>query len=146
MAERQHPTSLMTLLVEVQIEITGHLAATLERPMDDLRSLRATCSSMHGICGDPAVSRCMAVDRCRHGARSSNDLINYFTLLARLTQVDNQRLASSLGYKSYSQKTTAPDHASTISPMLLMSSILWWPFWSPYSSVGTMAMLMMTTL
>jgi hypothetical protein len=89
MAVRHHPTSLMALLVEVQIEITGHLAATLEQPMDDLCSLRAMRSSMRDIYGDPAIGQCVAVDRCRHGARSSNDLINYFTLLASLIQVDN---------------------------------------------------------
>jgi hypothetical protein len=57
--------------------------------MDDLRSLRATCSSMRRICGDPAVDQRVAVDRCRHGVRSSNDHVNYFALLARLTQVNN---------------------------------------------------------
>ena len=57
--------------------------------MDDLHSLRATCSSLWGIYGDPAIGQCVVVDRCRYGARSSNDLINYFALLARLTQVDN---------------------------------------------------------
>ena len=57
--------------------------------MDDLCSLWAMCSSMRGICGDPALGRRVVVDRCKHKARSSNDLINYFALLARLTQVDN---------------------------------------------------------
>jgi hypothetical protein len=64
--------SLTALLVEVQIEIASHLATTLERPMDDLRSLRATCSSMRGICGDLAVGRRVAVHQCRRGARSSS--------------------------------------------------------------------------
>ena len=77
--------SLTALPAEVQIEIAGHLVATSERPMDDLCSLRAACSSMRGIYDDPAVGPHMAVDRCRHGARSSNDLINYLALLARLT-------------------------------------------------------------
>ena len=81
--------SRTALPVEVQIEIAGHLAAISERPMDNLHSLWATCSSMCSICGDPIIGRRVAVDRCRHGVRSSNDLVNYFTLLARLTQVDN---------------------------------------------------------
>jgi hypothetical protein len=29
------------------------------------------------------------MDRCRRGARSLNDLVNYFALLARLSQVNN---------------------------------------------------------
>jgi hypothetical protein len=57
--------------------------------MDDVHSLWATCSSMHRIYGDPAVGRCVAMDWCKHRARSSNDHVNYFALLARLTQVDN---------------------------------------------------------
>jgi hypothetical protein len=39
MVARQHPTSLTALLAEVQIDIAGHLTVTLERPMDNLRSL-----------------------------------------------------------------------------------------------------------
>ena len=81
--------SLTAVPTEVQIEIVGHLTVTSEWPMDDLRSLRATCSSMRRIYSDPTVSRRVAVDQCRHGARSSNDRVNYFALLARLTQVDN---------------------------------------------------------
>ena len=83
--------SLTALPNEVQIEITGHLAVILEWPMDDLHSLWAMCSSMHRICGDPTIGRLMEVDRCRHGARSSNDLINYFALIAILIQVDNPK-------------------------------------------------------
>jgi hypothetical protein len=89
MAVRRHPTSLMVLPTGVQIEIACHLAMTLEQPMDDLRSLWAMLSSMCRICGDPIVDQRVAVDRCRHGVRLSNDRVNYFTLLARLTQVSN---------------------------------------------------------
>jgi len=39
MVAKWHPTSLMALLAEVQIEITGHLIVSSERPMDDLHSL-----------------------------------------------------------------------------------------------------------
>ena len=68
MAVRQHPTSLLLALPdELAIEITGHLAATSERPMDDLHSLRVTYSSMHRICGNPAISQRVALDQCRRG-------------------------------------------------------------------------------
>ena len=100
--------SLTALPIEVQIEIVGHLAATSERPMEDLRSLRATCSSMHGICGDPTIGRHMAVGRCRRGARSSNDLVNYFTLLARLTQVDNLEACLPTGIQTVFMENHSP--------------------------------------
>ena len=141
MAARWHPTSLTALPVEVQIEIAGHLATTLERPMDDLCSLWAMCSSMRRISGDPIVDQRVVVDRCRRGARSSSDHVNYFALLARLTQVKNPEAC-----KPYSWKTTAPIHASTISPTPPMASTMWWPIRLPYSFIATMVVPVMTTL
>ena len=82
MATRWHPTSLTALPAEVQIEIAGHLAVTSEQPMDYLRSLRVTCSSMRRIYSDLAFARRVAVDRCRPS--SLNDCVNYFALLPRL--------------------------------------------------------------
>ena len=56
-------TMLLTVLpTDIQIEIAGHLAATLDSPMDDLHSLRATCSSRHCICGDPTIDRHLALN------------------------------------------------------------------------------------
>ena len=80
--------SLRVLPIDVQIEIAGHLAMTSDRPMDDLRSLWVTCSSMRRICGDPAVGQHLALDRFRRGRMSAN-LVNYYALLASLTQVGN---------------------------------------------------------
>jgi hypothetical protein len=80
--------SLMVLPTDVQIEIVDHLAVTSDQPMDDLHSLRMTCSSMHHSCGDPAIGQRLALVRFRH-QRTWDDLINYYTLLARLTQVNN---------------------------------------------------------
>jgi hypothetical protein len=57
--------SLTALPTEVQIVIVGHLATTLEQPMDDLRSLWVTCSSMRRICGDPTVGQRLALDQSR---------------------------------------------------------------------------------
>jgi hypothetical protein len=42
MSLRQLPLSLVVLPTEMNIDITGHLAATSERAMDDLCSLQAT--------------------------------------------------------------------------------------------------------
>jgi hypothetical protein len=55
MAAKWHPTSLTVLPTDLGIEIAGHLAMTLERPMDDLYNLRATCSSVRRICSNPNV-------------------------------------------------------------------------------------------
>jgi hypothetical protein len=86
MAVRQHPTSLLLALpTDMAIDITGYLTATLKRPMDDLRSLQVTCLFMRCICGNRAVGRRVAMDRCRRGARSWNNLNNYYALFSSLT-------------------------------------------------------------
>jgi hypothetical protein len=90
MAARRHPTSLLLALpTDLAIEITDHLATTLERPMDDIHSLWATYSFMHRMCGDPAIGHHVAMDWCRCGVRSWNDLDNYYGLLGSLTQLGN---------------------------------------------------------
>jgi hypothetical protein len=63
MLSRRLLLSLVVLPIEVNIDITGHLAATSERPMDDLRSLRATCREMHRVCNSTAVGRRVALER-----------------------------------------------------------------------------------
>ena len=80
--------SLTMLPTDMQIEITGHLTTTSDWPMDDFYSLRATYSSMCHICGDPAIGQRLALDRVRRG-RMGADPVNYYALLARLTQVGN---------------------------------------------------------
>jgi hypothetical protein len=80
--------SLTVLPTDVQIEIAVRLTATSDRPMDDLCSIRATCSSMHHICGDPIIGRRLALDRFRRG-RTRADPIDYYALLACLSQVGN---------------------------------------------------------
>jgi len=79
---------LSVLPTDVQIEIAGHLAVTSDRPMDDLHSLWATCSSIYHICGNPTISRCLSLDWVRRGRMGANP-VNYYTLLASLTQVNN---------------------------------------------------------
>jgi hypothetical protein len=136
--------SLMVLPNEVQINIAGHLAATSERPMDDLRSLWVTCLSMHRICDDPAIAWRMAVDQCRPSL--SNDCVNYFTLLARLTQFGNLEGCLLIRIQTVLAENHSPGLASTISPMSPMTGTIWWPIWLPYSFIHTMAMLATTTL
>ena len=80
---------LLALPTDLAIEIAGHLTTTSERPMDNFHSLLVTCSFMRHICSDPTISRRMAMDRCRRGARSWNDLDVYYALFASLTQLHN---------------------------------------------------------
>jgi hypothetical protein len=89
MAVLQLPTSLfLALSNELAIEITSHLATTSERPMDDLRSLRVTCSSMHRICGNPAISRRLSLVQFRCRTTWDNPM-DYEALLDNLTQLGN---------------------------------------------------------
>ena len=73
---------LIVLPTEVQIEIAGHLTVTSERPIDDLHSLWTICSSMHRI--------------------------NYFTLLARLTQVGNLKACLLTGIQTVFTENHSP--------------------------------------
>jgi hypothetical protein len=89
-AGRQHPTSLLLAIpTDLAIEITDHLAETLKWPMDGLRCLWATYSFMCRFCGDPTIGRRVAMDWCKCGVMSWNDLANYYALLASLTQLSN---------------------------------------------------------
>uniref|UniRef100_K3ZLB4 F-box domain-containing protein n=1 Tax=Setaria italica TaxID=4555 RepID=K3ZLB4_SETIT len=87
-SSRWHPPSLAVLPTEVAIEITSRLAATSERPMDDLHSLWATCLFMHCVCGDDAIGRRMALAHFRCNM-SWNELASYAALLTRLTLIGN---------------------------------------------------------
>jgi hypothetical protein len=50
----------------------------------------------------------VAVGRCKHGARLSNDVVNYFTLLARLTQVDNLEACLLIGIQTIFTENHSP--------------------------------------
>ena len=82
--------SLTVLPTNVQIEIASHLIVTSDRPMNNLYSQRATCSSMRSICGDLAVGQRLALDRFRSGRTGANPVV-YYALLASLTQVSNPK-------------------------------------------------------
>ena len=58
---------LLALPNELAIEITSHLIVTSEQPMDDLHSLRATCSSMRRFCGNLVIGEHVTLDQCRRG-------------------------------------------------------------------------------
>jgi hypothetical protein len=50
----------------------------------------------------------MVVDQYRCGTRSTNDLINYFTLLARLTHVDNPEACLLTGIQTIFTENHSP--------------------------------------
>ena len=55
--------SLHDLPHEIHVHITGIVAATSPRPMDDLRSLRRSCNAMYVACRNREVGRRLALDR-----------------------------------------------------------------------------------
>ena len=118
---------LLTVLpIDVQIEIAGHNSVTSDRPMDDLRSIWVTYSSMHRICGDLTIGQCLALDQVRHG-RTRVDPVNYYALLASLTQVDNSEACFLTGIQIVFMEKRSPSQASTISPAQPMAGKIWWP-------------------
>ena len=79
---------LMALPTDLAIEIIGHLATTSKQPMDDLRSLWVTCSSMRRICGNPTIGQRVAMHQCKRRL-GWDDLGNYYAFLTSLTQLGN---------------------------------------------------------
>jgi hypothetical protein len=63
MAAKRPPLSLVDLPTDVAIQIAGHLAVSLVRPIDQLRALRATCRSMRRVCRNPEVGLRISVER-----------------------------------------------------------------------------------
>ena len=86
-ARRRHPSSLADLPTELAIRIAGNIAATSVQPMEDLRSLRATCHFMHRVCSDLEVGWLISVEWFYKMYWYVHD--GYLTLLNRLAQVGN---------------------------------------------------------
>ena len=87
-ARRRRPSSLAVLPTELAIRIAGNITATSVRPMEDLRSLRATCHFMCRVCSDPEVGRLISVERFYRLYRYVVP-DGYLALLPRLAQVGN---------------------------------------------------------
>ncbi|RLN27680.1 hypothetical protein C2845_PM05G19480 [Panicum miliaceum] len=87
MAARQPRLSLADLPTDVAIQIMGNLAATSERPMDDLLALRVTCRRMHLMCRNPKVGRRINVTGLNDMAWHTPDA--YHTFVPRLAQLGN---------------------------------------------------------
>ncbi|TVU21977.1 hypothetical protein EJB05_31649, partial [Eragrostis curvula] len=85
MAAKRPP--LFGLPHDVVVEIAGHVAASSARPMDDLRSIRATCKAMNAACSDPAVARRVALEN--ETATKWDETERYRALVARLAAAGN---------------------------------------------------------
>ena len=95
-ARRRRPSSLADLPTELAIRIVGHVAVTLVRPMEDLRSLRVTCHFVHRMCSDPEVGWLVSVERFYKLYRYVVP-DGYLTLLPRLSQVGNLEVCFIVG-------------------------------------------------
>ena len=123
---RQLPLSLVALPTKVNIDIAGHLAATSERPMDDLRSLRATCQEMRRVSNNTAVGRRMALERFAVELQW-NDRKGYDVLLDCLTHIRNLEACFLSGMDILFGKTTALDHPSPSSRRPPRPGTMWRP-------------------
>jgi hypothetical protein len=63
---RHQPSSLLLGLPhDIRIEIAVCVGAISERPLDDLRSLRDTCSTMRRVCSHNDVGRRLSIEWIR---------------------------------------------------------------------------------
>ncbi|RLN09318.1 hypothetical protein C2845_PM11G04360 [Panicum miliaceum] len=104
-ARRRHRSSLAELPIDLAIKIAGRLAATSERPMDDLRALRATCRRMLRVCGEPEVGQRVALGWFADDM-SWDDPVGYATLVGRLTKVGNSEACFLTGMEVAFRKGT----------------------------------------
>ena len=49
--------------MDMVVEIASRVTVATVDPMEDLGSLRATCSHMHRVCGDAIVGQSIALQR-----------------------------------------------------------------------------------
>ncbi|KAF8779698.1 hypothetical protein HU200_002450 [Digitaria exilis] len=74
---------------EILALIAGRVATTLTRPMEDLRSLRATCKAMDRPCGNRDVGRRLALHQVRVKQMQEEDPAGYDVFLRSLAAYGN---------------------------------------------------------
>jgi hypothetical protein len=89
MASREHSRSLAELPEELLASIAGRVGATSNRPMEDLRSLWATCKSMLGPCRNRDVGRCLALDWVPVEQMQNDAPDGYDIFIHSLAEADN---------------------------------------------------------
>jgi hypothetical protein len=99
--------------MEVVVEISSRITAATTDPMEDLGSLRATCSQMRRVCGDAIVGRIIPLQRVLlRGMQCGTwkwfyDHEYHAKLIARLASVGNLEACSMLGCAPSSWKAMA---------------------------------------
>ena len=147
-ARRRQPSLLVDLPTELAIRIVGHVAVTLVRPMEDLRSLRVTCHFMHHVCSDLEVGWLISVERFYKLYRYVVP-DGYLTLLPRLAQVGNLEACFVVGmivvlrYPLYSNPCQSSTRISSAPPAV---DTMWRPMWLPSSCTWPMVAPTLTIL
>jgi hypothetical protein len=96
-----HPSSLLGLPQDLRIEIAVRVGATSERPLDDLRSLRGTCSTMRRVCGHDDVGRCLSIEGIRDEISWVWNPTAYKAFLAMLSGLGNLEACFLSGIKAF---------------------------------------------
>ncbi|KAG2571489.1 hypothetical protein PVAP13_7KG378600 [Panicum virgatum] len=96
---------MQDLPMEVATQIVGHLTATSVSPMDDLRSLGATCCFPRGVTSDRTVGQRINVRRFA-AAMLWRDRAAYAALLADLTDIGNLEACYMTGMMNVFSKGT----------------------------------------
>ncbi|KAF8657542.1 hypothetical protein HU200_059985 [Digitaria exilis] len=89
MVSMELPRSLVELPNEILALIVGRVAVTSTRPMEDLRSLRATCKAMHRPCRDRDVGRRLVLHRVRVKQMQEEDPAGYDVFVRNLAACGN---------------------------------------------------------
>ena len=139
MASREHPRSLAELSEELLAIIASRVGATSNRPMEDLRSLRATRKSMFGPCHDRDVGRLLALDRVPVEQMQNDNPDGYDVFIPSLAEAGNPVACFLTGMDDIFGRNHSPrppldqlHHAAEGGPEGR-------PMWPPSSSTGPIA-------
>ncbi|XP_072149562.1 F-box protein At1g67340-like [Setaria viridis] len=100
MAPRRPCRSLSDLPIEMVIDIIGHLAATSDNPLEELRRLWATCRLMLSVCDDRAVGVRLSFLQCWE-KMSWSQSSRMHALLHQLVALGNLEACLSIAMKDF---------------------------------------------
>jgi hypothetical protein len=142
MASREHPRSLAELPIELQANIAGLVTATSKKPMDDLRSLRATCKSLLGPCRDKDVGRKLALDRVPVQYMQNTDPEGYDVFIRSLAAAGNPATGFHVGIDNIFGRNRSPrpalDELHVLPRLCTEGRPMWWSSSSTGSTAGPM--------
>jgi len=87
----------------------------------------------------------VALDQCRHRL-GWDDVDDYYTLVSSLTQCSNLEACFLTGITMVFEETHGPQPCLDDLACTADGGTIWRPIWSPYYSIGIMAMPVMTPL